>query len=357
MARPITIPVEFIEGPIWNNDKPYSEGQAYIQFMVWADLMGSETKFINGNMVTLKPGEFIMTQRKIAESINWTQSAVNRFLKKLVMMNQCRINNESKMTRVSLSIVAVPQEPESIVNQEVNQADNLYDSFFGGRTNSTNSSNNYNIINNSTSNNNNTTTNSNILAKNDKKPSNSSVGRGKNVSYKAKPKDLQMVIDHFKEKSIEESEAIKFYSYYESIGWYRGKTKIKNWKMAVVNWVKISADSPQVKKKLVYKVSTAGDYLVYCHNKKCNNYGNSCFARNDWDIRKGCDCGHDWHNTRAKALIKPTSVLKIIEDRYAKEDKEKGERQERPKESPEGSRTTEGDSTHLSDILSGMFQS
>ena len=84
LDRGITIPSSFFDGLIWQNDKPFSEGQAYIQFMIWADRMGGDTHFVHGNMVTLKPNEFIMSQRKIADSINWTQSAVSRFIKKLV---------------------------------------------------------------------------------------------------------------------------------------------------------------------------------------------------------------------------------------------------------------------------------
>ena len=105
----VTIPGELFDSPLWRNDKPFSEFQAYVQFMIWAKEMGNDKHFINGTLVTLKDNEFIMPQRKIAESINWTQSAVNRFLKKLVTLNQCRINNESKMTRISLAIVEVPR--------------------------------------------------------------------------------------------------------------------------------------------------------------------------------------------------------------------------------------------------------
>lgn len=350
MDKGITIPIELITSDLWNNDKPYSEAQAYIQFMVWADSMGGETKFLNGTMVTLKDSEFIMSQRKIAESINWTQSAVNRFLKKLVTMNQCCINNESRMTRISLLVK--PLEPETTMTQEVIEDSSLYDSFFGGRTDSTNSSNNYNIINNSTSNNNNTNTNNNILQKDAKKPSTSRVSRSKSVSYTAKPKDLDMVIDYFKEKDIPMSEAKTFYNYYEMTGWFSGKAKIKNWRMAAANWKRRMKDQPKAKEQQEFKVATSGDYLVYCHNVKCRNYATSCFAKNTWDIKKGCTCGHDWHNTRAKSIIKPLSKPK--EDIYAKRE-ETRERQERPKESSARSGTSTGDSESLQDILGKLF--
>tara|TARA_R100001082_G_scaffold76211_1_gene44286 strand:- start:767 stop:1840 length:1074 start_codon:yes stop_codon:yes gene_type:complete len=348
----VMIPEEFLNGPLWNNDKPYSEAQAYIQFMVWANQMGGVTKFINGNMITLKPGEFIMSQRKIAESLNWTQSTVNRFLKKLVTLNQCCINNESRMTRISL-LIKEP-EPESIMNQEPKKEDTLFDNFIGGRTNSTNSSNNYNIIYNNTSTNNNTIPNNNILSKDDKKHSTIKVGRGKSVKYVAKPKDLQMVKDYFKEKGLEESEAVRFYSHYESVGWFRGKTKIKKWRMAVSTWQKNMWEKPAEKKKRItseYKLTPSGQYLVYCTNSKCKEYGSSCFAKNEWDIQKGC------YHCSSDVTPKNPKPSKPINKELYEQKKEPQEYQKGPKEPSTGSRTPTGDSEHISDIFSGMFQS
>ena len=50
---------------------------------------------VGSQLVTLKVGEFIKSQREMAESMNWSQSTLNRWLKKLVAMNQIRINSES----------------------------------------------------------------------------------------------------------------------------------------------------------------------------------------------------------------------------------------------------------------------
>jgi hypothetical protein len=55
---------------------------------------------------------------------------------------------------------------------------------------------------------------------------------------KDKPKNLGEVVEYFKELGV--ADAIKnaesFYSHYESVSWYRGKTKIKNWKACVKSW-------------------------------------------------------------------------------------------------------------------------
>jgi|TARA_R110000751_G_scaffold99311_4_gene192768 hypothetical protein len=58
------------------------------------------------------------------------------------------------------------------------------------------------------------------------------------VLGKDKPKNLDEVISHFKELGVADAtkNAENFYSHYESVSWYRGKTKIRNWKACVKNW-------------------------------------------------------------------------------------------------------------------------
>ena len=341
----LSVPMDLINGPIWNNDKPYSEAQAYIQFYKWAADMGGETKFIYGNMITLKVDEFIMPQRKIAESINWTQSAVSRFLKKLVTLNQIRIKTESRMTRVSL-LVKADTADSNLTQTRIND-NSLYDSFLGGRTNS-NNSNNYNIINNNNiDKNTNTSNNSNIYTK-PLKNSNTRVS-SRVKKYTAKPKDLQMVKDYFVEKDIPIEEAETFWNYYEMTGWFSGKTKIKNWRMAAANWKRRIKDQPKkVSKAAEFKKGPFGDILVYCHNSKCQSYGDTQFANNEWDVKKGCKCGHDYKSERPKKKEVIHEISKTEEPQ---------ERQAWSEESTTRRRTTEGSGESLQDIFSGMFQS
>jgi len=53
-----------------------------------------------------------------------------------------------------------------------------------------------------------------------------------------KPADLNEVIDYFKELKIinPKDNAEKFYNFYETNNWYRGKTKIARWKNCVKTW-------------------------------------------------------------------------------------------------------------------------
>ena len=58
------------------------------------------------------------------------------------------------------------------------------------------------------------------------------------VLGKDNPKNLDEVISHFKELGVADAtkNAENFYSHYESVSWYRGKTKIRNWNACVKNW-------------------------------------------------------------------------------------------------------------------------
>jgi predicted transcriptional regulator len=52
----------------------------------------------------------------------------------------------------------------------------------------------------------------------------------------SKPK-IEDVIEIFLQKKSTEIEAEKFFSYYDSIDWFVGKNKMKNWRAAVTGWV------------------------------------------------------------------------------------------------------------------------
>jgi len=57
----------------------------------------------------------------------------------------------------------------------------------------------------------------------------------------ARPKDLDEVLESFKEVGAEESEALAFYDYYEANGWTQGRNKpIKDWKAAARGWIRRS---------------------------------------------------------------------------------------------------------------------
>lgn len=56
-------------------------------------------------------------------------------------------------------------------------------------------------------------------------------------SKKFSPPDVETVKSYFAEKGGTEAQAIQFYSYYESIGWKRGKNPMQKWRAAATGWI------------------------------------------------------------------------------------------------------------------------
>ena len=56
-------------------------------------------------------------------------------------------------------------------------------------------------------------------------------------SKKFSPPDVETVKSYFAEKGGTEAQAIQFFSYYESIGWKRGKNPMQKWRAAATGWI------------------------------------------------------------------------------------------------------------------------
>ena len=56
--------------------------------------------------------------------------------------------------------------------------------------------------------------------------------------YKAKPRDLGMIIDYFIEKNVPNPvvNATIFNDHYEKTGWYAGKNKVRSWRHCLSSW-------------------------------------------------------------------------------------------------------------------------
>ncbi len=106
-------------------------------------------------------------------------------------------------------------------------------------------------------------------------------------SYRAKPKDLEMVINFFKEKKIPDyiDNATKFYNHYEASGWMRGKTKIKNWKMCISAWDFEKSETKTKTDKDLWRRNPNGYIVGYCD--KC---GKSGMGNNIYDLRNTASC-------------------------------------------------------------------
>jgi len=70
-----------------------------------------------------------------------------------------------------------------------------------------------------------------------KQTSSIKVNESKVNESKFTPPSLRDVEEYFKENNIPLS-AVSFHSHYETSNWFRGKTKIKNWKACVNTWLR-----------------------------------------------------------------------------------------------------------------------
>lgn len=85
---------------------------------------------------------------------------------------------------------------------------------------------------------------------NNKHKSESNSPRSSKSQKRFSPPKLDEVRTYFKEQKSNETEATKFFNHYESNGWkVGGKTKMKNWKAAVRNWIMRSNEFKNEKKQ------------------------------------------------------------------------------------------------------------
>ena len=101
---------------------------------------------------------------------------------------------------------------------------------------------------------------------------------------------LKDVEDYFLEKKIPsyKENALKFWSHYESVNWFRGKTKIKKWKMCVKNWDFGSDDDVQksgIDFSQFEKNDINGEMKAYC--TKCEK---EYIHRFPFEIARGSRC-------------------------------------------------------------------
>ena len=81
-----------------------------------------------------------------------------------------------------------------------------------------------------------------------------------------RPKDLEEVVEAFKEVGAEESEAMAFFDYYEANGWTQGRNKpIKDWKAAARGWIR---RTPQFKNNATKRPGPSDGSLIAEHLRR-----------------------------------------------------------------------------------------
>lgn len=85
---------------VWR-DKPYSMGQAWIDLIMMANHEDKKLLF-DGQMITIKRGSVVTSERKLAERWGWSRSKVHRFLNLFESEKMVCVNRTNKRTTISI---------------------------------------------------------------------------------------------------------------------------------------------------------------------------------------------------------------------------------------------------------------
>lgn len=192
---------------LWLSE-PFTRGQAWVDLIMLAN---HEEGFIRvrGIKIVLNRGQIGWSEVRLSERWKWSRSKTRHFLKELENVQQI----EQQKGNVSLII--------SVVNYEsYQQKDSRKDSRRAAKVQQKDTNNNENNENNE----------------------NNKEGGVKPSRFS--PPSLIELQSYFSEKINEmglnlnpKIEAEKFESYYGSINWMVGKTKMTNWKKSVSGWI------------------------------------------------------------------------------------------------------------------------
>ena len=85
---------------LWE-DKPFSRGQAWIDLLLLAN--HADNKFLFGNeLIEVKAGCFITSERKLAERWGWSRKKVDCFLKLLEKDNMLVMEKNHQRTAINI---------------------------------------------------------------------------------------------------------------------------------------------------------------------------------------------------------------------------------------------------------------
>ena len=184
---------QIIDNELWLI-KPFSEGQAWIDLLLITTFDKGLIKIKNGELLELKKGECGYSQLTLSNRWGWSRGKVLRFLTFLETQKMIQQKKHGNFTIIN------------ILNFDKFQSDTTNDTTNGQQTDTIKNVNNVNNDNNIIN-----------IREHFKKPT----------------------IEEIKKYCVERNNSINaqsFYDYYESIGWKRGKTKMKDWKAAVRTW-------------------------------------------------------------------------------------------------------------------------
>lgn len=90
------------ENWVWDNDEPFSKGQAWIDLLLSVNHEEKKIK-VGCSIVTIKPGQMWTSYKKLAQAWGWSYNRVKRFIKMLESDGMIYVNATANGT--SLTIV------------------------------------------------------------------------------------------------------------------------------------------------------------------------------------------------------------------------------------------------------------
>lgn len=203
---------QLLECWIWDDEEPFSKGQAWVDLLLLVNHSDKKTSF-NGQIITIKRGQRLTSIRKLAERWKWSRKKVSNFLDLLEsdeMIIQERATKATLITIVNYSVYQYSEGDERATKEPLKSHKRATKEPVG------NTNNNEKNVN------------------NDKEES---------IGAKAKrftPPTLEEVKAYCEERN-NGIDPQRFIDYYSANGWVQGKGKpIKDWKACIRTWERYS---------------------------------------------------------------------------------------------------------------------
>ena len=197
----ISVHRSILDHPIWQGEK-FTKGHAWLDLILNANHKQNKV-MIKGRLITVERGEQIRSQVTLAKTWKWNPRTVSRFLEMLKSDGMITTKSTELTTHITICNYSTFQDAARKSAELTTQqsAEGVQ-----SRVQTNNNVNNDN-----------------------KKPING------NTPFK--PPTLEEVSLYVNEKGYC-FDAEVFHAHYETSNWFRGKTKIKNWKSCCTTWQK-----------------------------------------------------------------------------------------------------------------------
>ena len=97
----VSIHRQIWDNPIWENNEPFDKRSAWIDLILLANHENKKVIF-DGNAVTVKRGQFITSEMKLANRWHWKRDKVHRYLMLLVKLGMIAKNSTSRCTTITI---------------------------------------------------------------------------------------------------------------------------------------------------------------------------------------------------------------------------------------------------------------